>query len=343
MKIYYYCFLSLIILIACSREKKEVRIPDHSQLQVYLVSNYLTTENYQNAFELFNPSTNCNLDLKIFRDGQELVDCYLNEKDSLNFVDVLVGIDNVLAADLEEEEILTEYKSDSKQKLKEDLFLTRFPEFIPLAYSYLAFIYNREETASPPLTFGIMQDGIWKEKLIIFDPESSSLGRAMLFWSVSAFGENGYGHFWRSIKENIFQVCPSFNEGYSMFLAQEAPLVLAFLTTPIYHRRENITNKMSSVIPSEGSFRYVYGAGICKKSDNKELAGEFIDFLISNSFQVFIPYSLWLYPANIEVELPPEFNRLDLPKNDITDHLSLKSIKRGKRRWLKRWKEIIRN
>ncbi len=212
---------------------------------------------------------------------------------------------------------------------------------IPICFSPIAFIYNYHSIEKAPETFGEMQDGIFKDKIILLNPHTSSLGRAMLIWSVAAFGENGYSHFWRSVKENIFTIADDQEEGYNMFLAAQAPLIQAYSSSIVYHIKQEATDKFKATIPHEGCFKVVKTAGITARSKNVELAKHFIDFLLSDDFQTIIPERMWMYPCSKNVKLNSDYELLPAVENDYTSQLSTRTVGRRISAWLKKWDSIM--
>ncbi|MBN2460006.1 MAG: thiamine ABC transporter substrate-binding protein [Candidatus Cloacimonetes bacterium] len=338
-------FLSIVMvsffLFSCARKEHRVQVSQQNKLLIYATNNCLCEDDWQKQLQQYAIDHNFVLDFRFFSSGSQMLDYYLNERDSLEIVDILLGLDNTNLSDIQSANILRSYKPFSYSALHKSILIDKNNHFLPLAYSYLAFLYDSNELVNPPVTFGEMQDGIWKKKIIILDPTTSGLGRSMLYWSLAAFGENGYGHFWRSIKENVFAICNNFDEAYSMFLAHEAPLVIAWSTTPVYHQRIKGSDKIKAIIPREGGYMYIQGMGICCDSPNPELAERLIDFLVSRDFQVHIPFNKWMYPANTQVKLPPEFESAVQPIKDLTEELTPKIIQRRHKHWLERWLQIM--
>jgi thiamine transport system substrate-binding protein len=261
-------------------------------------------------------------------------------RDSIN-VDVVLGIDNTIFYNVLRDSVFLEYEPQNLKHVDESLIFDKTYHVIPVYYSQLAFIYNSFAIEKPPITFGEMQDGKFKKKIVLMHPSSSSLGRAMLLWSVAAFGENGYGHFWRSVKENIYSIAENYDDAYNMFLAGQAPLVIGYSTTPVYHLQKENSDKFRSTIPTEGSFNLIRAAGICRWTEKQELAKRFMEYLLSDDFQNFIPDNMWMYPANDKVNNGLDFELLPVSKKDYSTSLSQWSIRRRLQKWIVQWESIM--
>ena len=340
MRITLLILISLIFLSNCCSKKDKEDLSQTGNLNVYVTQNIISKDIWSSTIQKFEENNQCNIKIKIFNNANTLLEQVIKEKENPQ-ADVLVGIDNILFAQIFQDTLFFQYKPtnytliDKSKYIDKDFFIT------PIAYSDIAIIYDKNLVNNPPETFGELQDGIWKKKLIILDPRTSSLGNATLIWSVAAFGEYGYGHFWRSIKENIFKIVPNWDEAYNMFLAKEAPLVIGFSSTPIYHIKMDSTDIYKANIPKEGGFTLIEAAGILKTTSNPELSKIFIDFLISDDFQKNIPYTKWVFPVNTNIKLPSEYYSVQKPVKYFTNTISLKTIKKNNKKWIKKWEKLI--
>ena len=70
-----------------------------------------------------------------------------------------------------------------------------------------------------------------------------------------------------------------------------------------------------------------------KSSNNKEMANNFLNFMISDDFQSVIPSTNIMYPVT-NVDLPEAYNKLEIP-NAI--QLDPKDINDNKETWINEW------
>ncbi len=333
-------FLILILILSCSKQDIN-KTPDEIQtLNIYAVDVFLNDDFYENIIPIFTDLFKCEVKVTKFPNALSMLDKAILEKDSTN-IDILFGIDNTLLFKAEQESLFLQYEPNNLYNIHDYLIFDKEHRINPVCYSYIAFNYNSYRISDPPSTFGEMQDGKFKDQIIMLDPRTSSIGRAMLFWSVAAFGRNGYGHFWRSIKENVFSIYDNQDDAYNAFLAGEAPMIIGIETTPIYHIQHDNTDKYKSTIPKEGGFKFILGVGILRSTQQEYLARKFVDFLLSKDFQKMITEEMWMKPANKKINLPVDYEILTQITNDYTKEISTRQTKWQYGVWIEKWKRIM--
>jgi len=332
--------LILALIISCGK-KDNNKISDEIQtLNIYAVDIFLNEDLYENIIPIFTNIFKCEITVTKFPNALSMLDKAISEKDSTN-IDIVFGIDNTLLFRALQDSLFFPYESNNLHNINDDLIFDKEYRVNPVCYSNIVFIYNSNVITNPPSTFGEMQDGKFKDQIILLDPRTTSIGRAMLYWSVAAFGRNGYGHFWRSIKDNVFSIFDNQNDAYNAFLAGEAPMIIGMDTTPIYHIQHDNTDKYKSTIPKEGGFKFIQGVGILNSSPKKDLAGKFVDFLLSLEFQKIITDEMWMKPANKKVKLPVEYEILPKITKDYTNELSIRQTRWQYNEWIAKWKRIM--
>ncbi len=332
MRIKIIILLSLITFFGCKERNSEPK--QNTIINVYAYENKFCPDYWKTNLVAFENVFECTINLTIFDNTHKMIDKIMQEKDSTK-VDVVLGIDNMLAAKVIADSIFTPLRlkntasSNNIIKAKED-------KLIPLFYSPLAFLYEVEEFPNVPETFGEMQDGIWKNKLIVSNPLTSAEGNSFLGWSIAAFGTNGYGHFWRSMKANIYAITTSWDKAIDMFLADEAPLVICPASYLEYFLQVENTDKYNTFIPAEGTFIYSEFGGVLESSENKKEATNLLNYLLSDEFQQTIVSQRWMIPINknINHNLPIAEYEIDLTKN-LKDEAIAENLTKWGKRWLK--------
>ncbi len=309
-------------------------------------SNFLTIYSYDSFVEswgigpkivpIFEKKFNCKVKLVGCGDAGQLLNKAIKEKAN-PVADVIVGIDNTFLEKALDESILRPFKPENLSKVKKSVIFDKTASLSPYDYGYFAFVYNSDIVKNPPTTFGEMQDPKWKKKFIFIDPRTSSVGNGLLLWTVAAFGEYGYGHFWESIRKNVLTSPASWGDAYNMFLAGEAPIVLSYSTSPAYHIENDSTYKYKAFIPQEGGFMQIEGCGVINNCKHPDLAKKFVNFMLSEQVQNFIPKTQWMYPANSNIKLPESFTNLPQPTKNLNYKLKPKTIKKNSEKWIKRW------
>ena len=96
---------------------------------------------------------------------------------------------------------------------------------------------------------------------------------------------------------------------------------------------------LSGVVEST-CFRQVEFAGVLRGTESSENARRLVDFLIGERFQREVALNLFVFPANENVELAPEFEQYAaIPDDPITIDPSL--IDANRTDWIERWNAAV--
>lgn len=327
--------ISIILIISCDKtDEIDNNIVDH--LNVIVPNGIWERAFWPAAIADFESLNFCKIDFDFVEmDNDFLMDI---KGDSL-LTDMVIGINEAYSAILDTTVFLN--YNPKTANLSQEFSQLCDCNLTPVYYSYLALLYKNDQIANPPSTFGGLQDGIWVDSMIVPSAESSSLGRSSLLWSVAAFGKNGFGHFWRSIKNNIFKITQSSDDGYRMFLADEAPMILSYSSYKAYSAQKELDN-ISVLFFQEGSYQTVFQGGIRTKSEKKELSKKFMDYLLSTEFQSKIPMGIFMYPVNKNVSLPETLDKLMIPEKILNKNLNIKETKINMKYWITKWKNRVK-
>jgi thiamine transport system substrate-binding protein len=114
----------------------------------------------------------------------------------------------------------------------------RDSRFIAFDWAPIGFVYREGELKTLPRSLSDLRRPDFERSLLLQDPRSSSPGLQFLFWVMASFGERDGFQFLRELKANVFSVTSSWSQAYGLFTRGEAPLVLSYATSPIYHALE---------------------------------------------------------------------------------------------------------
>ncbi|SDW11038.1 thiamine ABC transporter substrate binding subunit [Roseicitreum antarcticum] len=188
--------------------------------------------------------------------------------------------------------------------------------FLPFNWSYTAFVYDKTRTPNPPASFAdlLERDDL---SLVIQDPRSSISGLALLLWVDQIYGD-GAAEVWAKLAPQIVTVTAGWGESYGLFTDGEADMVLSFTTSPAYHiMAEDDDTKAAAIFP-EGHYFLVEVAAKLAGAAQPELADQFLDFILTDTFQDIIPTANWSYPSAQPTEdWPQEFRDLPLPETAL--------------------------
>jgi thiamine transport system substrate-binding protein len=189
------------------------------------------------------------------------------------------------------------------------------PVFLPYDWGYFAFVHDVERVPEPPASFeALIASDL---SIVVQDPRSSTPGLGLLMWVKTVYGDRA-PEIWEGLGERIVTVTPGWSEAYGMFTAGEVDMVLAYSTSPAYHRIAEEDDGKAAAMFEEGHYMQIEVAAATATSDVPELARDFLAFMLSDGFQSVIPTTNWMYPANLpEAGLPAGFDALAVPEEAL--------------------------
>ncbi|MBN8238342.1 thiamine ABC transporter substrate binding subunit [Marinobacter hydrocarbonoclasticus] len=202
--------------------------------------------------------------------------------------------------------------------------------FVPYDWGYFAFVYDTEQLQEPPSSLEELVNAPDDLKIIIQDPRTSTPGLGLLLWMHTVYGDQAPAK-WQQLSNKILATTQSWSDGYfSLFMNGEAPMILSYSTSPAYHMAIDKTDRYQAARFNEGHYLQVEVAALVESSDNKTLAREFLDFMLTADFQRHIPLKNVMYPAiDLGDELPSVFDKLITPPEALyMDPAKVASIRR---------------
>ena len=230
--------------------------------------------------------------------------------------DVLIGIDNNLLAKAKEAGVLAAYKAKGLSRIPQHLLFDADHEVTPFDYGYFAIIYDSEVIKTPPTNLEALTDKKYEKSLILMDPRTSGPGLGFMLWTVSVY-KGGFTDYWRRLAPSILTIADSWSSGYGLFTSGEAPMVLSYSTSPVYHVAFEKSSRYKAAPFAEGHYMQIEGAGIVKGAPHRKAAEAFMDFMLSEAFQKEIALTNIMFPANDEVVLPESFSHAVKPEKEL--------------------------
>lgn len=231
---------------------------------------------------------------------------------------------------------LTREDVPNLENVPESLLVDPDNTLIPYEHGFINLVYNSNRLAEGELPRSFLQLLLpqFREKILVQDPRTSSVGHAFLFWTIHAFGED-FTTYWQLLRPNLLSIFPGWSAAYSAFQNGEAPLVVSFSTDACFNP------DFRPVLFGEGqAYHTVFGAAVVKGTDQPELARRFIDTLLSVPVQRELPGTEVMFPANSEAPLPQEWETCAvIPSNPVM--LPLDEVAVNNDRWLQEWAEVI--
>lgn len=278
---------------------------------------------------IFEQQCGCNLKFMPFEDGVTMFNRIRLEGNKTK-ADVMLGIDNFVMPEAEKSGLFAESGLENKGL---DLNWTD-KTFVPFDFGEYAFIYHKQKVANPPKS---LKELVERQdlKVIYQDPRTSTVGRGLLFWVNSVYGDNAE-QAWQNLAKHTVTVGKGWSETYGAFLKGESDLVLSYATSPLYHQwHEKDENYMAANF-AEGHLVQVEVAAITKASKQPQLAKQFLAFLQQPEAQKIISFHNVMKPV-VSSQADPLFKTLPTyPAANFTQP-STDTVKQ----WLATWQKAV--
>ncbi|AXV17434.1 thiamine ABC transporter substrate binding subunit [Neorhizobium sp. SOG26] len=207
--------------------------------------------------------------------------------------------------------------------------------FIPYDYGHFGVVYDTKAIKNPPKSLKELVEGDPSQKIVIQDPRTSTPGLGLLLWIRSVYGDEA-PEAWAKLKKRVLTVTPGWSEAYGLFTKGEVPMVLSYTTSPAYHMVEEKSDQYQAAAFSEGHYIQIEVAGLLKGARDKDLAKDFLRFMVSPAFQDVIPTTNWMMPVTRTSEpLPEAFNKLVQPKKTFL--MGSDEVAKNRQAWINEW------
>jgi thiamine transport system substrate-binding protein len=284
----------------------------------------------------FEARCSCTLNFVGLEDGVSMLNRLKLEGNNTR-ADVLLGLDTSLTAEARASGLFDTHgmvleNSSLPGPWQDDLFL-------PYDYGYFAFVYNQERLTNPPSSLRQLVEDEQGPSILVQDPRTSTPGLGLLLWIKKIYGDEADAA-WARLSKRIVTVSKGWSEAYGLFLKGEADMVLSYTTSPAYHIIVEKDLRFSAARFSEGHYQQIEVAGLVQSSQQKQLAREFLKFMLSEDFQTIIPTTNWMYPAALASDrLPVVFRQLIDPSPALLMDDKLVASKR--KAWVDEWLEVM--
>lgn len=254
--------------------------------------------------------------------------------------DVVIGITDDMASQILETDLLRPYRSPHLTQIPSFLHFDQSHRLLPFNYGNYAFIVDSErlDAGAWPTALADLADSRYKNKIILIDPRTSSVGLGLMLWSIEEFGEEGWLAWWEAVKKNALTITDGWSSAYGLFIEGEAPLVISFTTSVVYHVLNEESTRYHALIFPEGHQATIEGVGILARSTRQREAERFVDFILSEGQQE-IAVANSMYPANASTLLPPAFDWAPKPARSYS--ADRPRLAKNLERWLTEWTEVM--
>ena len=228
--------------------------------------------------------------------------------------DVILGITDDMAD--KAYDLLESYDSPYIDTIDSRYVFDAQNRLIPYDYGAFAFVWDTESGITPPTCLADLVDDEYRDKVILIDPRTSSVGTGLLMWTYNALGD-WWIDWWETMSENALTTASGWSAGYGLFTEGEAPLVISYTTSPVYHVMWEDTTRYQALLFTDGHEVTIEAAGIVKGTKHRSEAEAFIDFLLTEA-QIDLANANSMYPVNSTVALPEAYDYAPVPEKIFT-------------------------
>ena len=282
--------------------------------------------------------------------GSALNQAILTKENPL--ADVLYGVDNTFLTRALQENIFEAYASPLLADIPERFKIDPGNFALPVDFGDVCINYDKtyfaENDLPIPTSLEDLTQSEYQGLFVTENPATSSPGLAFLMATIAQFGEDGYLDYWESLVQNDLVVVSDWETAYYTNFSGSTgqgpqPMVVSYGSSPaaevVFAETELEEAPTASIIGPNTCYRQIEFVGILKGTPNRELAEEFIDFMLSVPFQEDIPLQMFVFPVNQNATLPEEFvENVQIPDKPAT--LPPEMIDKNRSEWIDAWTEI---
>ena len=269
--------------------------------------------------------------------------------------DVFYGVDNTFLSRALEADIFLTYESANLSLVSSALILDESYRLLPVDFGDVCLNIDKgwfeQAKLEPPRSLADLTRPIYSDMLVVENPATSSPGLAFLLTTIGVFGAEGeytYLDYWAELRENGVLVTQGWEDAYfghfSAASDGDRPIVVSYASSPpaeVVFADPPVSEPPSAAITGANScFRQIEFVGILKGTAARNLAGEFVDYMLDRRFQEDIPLNMFVFPANEEAELPEVFSKWAVITEDpvIIDPAD---IEVNREKWIEDWTEAV--
>jgi thiamine transport system substrate-binding protein len=299
------------------------------------------------TFAEFTERTGISVEVIAAGDAGSMVNQAALSKDN-PLADVLFGVDDTFLSRALEEDIFVEHTSSLRDSVDPGL-IPDTDLVTPIDYGDVCLNYDKawfaDSGSQVPTDLDELRDPDVARTLTVEHPATSSPGLAFLLATVVEYGEDGWTEFWADLREGGANVAPDWDTAYYNDFTRyggASPLVVSYASSPpaeVIFATEPLDEAQTGVVEA-GCYRQIEYAGVLAGTEYPAAAGELIDFMLSVRFQENIPLTWFVFPANTEAELPPEFLDYTVIPADPA-RLDPATIAENRDRWIDEWVAVM--
>ncbi|MCJ7977709.1 thiamine ABC transporter substrate binding subunit [Aeromonas veronii] len=283
--------------------------------------------------QAFEKECDCTLNLVPLEDGVAILN-RLRLEGNHSKADLVLGLDDALISEAKQSGLFAPHPA----KLDGIKVPGGWQDdtFVPYDYGYFAFVYDKDKLKQPPKSLKELVERP-DLKVIYQDPRTSTPGQGLMLWMKSVYGDKAPAA-WAELAKKTVTVTKGWSEAYGMFLDGEADMVLSYTTSPAYHLIAENKPQYQAAAFEEGHYRQVEVAAKLKSAKQEKLADQFLQFMVSPTFQQEIPTGNWMYPV-IDTPQPKGFEQMITVAKPLA--FSSDEVAANRKGWIREWLQAV--
>ena len=267
--------------------------------------------------------------------------------------DVLFGVDNNLLQRALDGDVFEAYEATGLEQVDPELLVDPEHRATPIDRGDVCLNYDKawfaERGLEPPSELADLLRAEYRDLLVVENPATSTPGLAFMLATIALYGDGDRWHgFWRGLRANGVLVVDGWEDAYYARFSGSAgskgtrPIVVSYASSPpaeVIFRDPRPADAPTGVV-ERSCFRQVELAGVLRGARNEEGARKLVDFMLSERFQADIPLQMFVFPARVGTDLPPEFEQFAVVPEDPLD-LPPHEIEANRERWVDEWTDIV--
>ncbi len=349
-KLLYFNFILfgvVILLISCKSKniEEQIEINDNECKEIVIndTLHVLATEDF---FELnlidsltqkFLAKSNTLLKWENGGTKKQIID-KLAESSFRDYPDIVLGLSNVFQTELDSLDIFRSLDDLYFSKVRSNNRFDKQKRFVPYQYSYLALIKKSSNQSELPISFGVLQDEEYFDKVIIPDALGTEIGRALFNNIEGVFKFHGYAACWNRIRGSIFLIVDDEKEAFDKFWDYDDKFIFYPVTKVVEGYESGYPQTMNFTYMAEGTYKLIHSAAITYRCKNNKKAEVFLLWLLRPETQSSIVKATNWYPI-LEVAPKSQGHRIiDYPNIVMNNKINQKVVAKYLSEWLDFWK-----
>lgn len=271
--------------------------------------------------------------------------------------DVLFGVDNTFLSRALDNDLFLPYESPMLEYVPDAFVIDDEYRVTPIDYGDVCLNYDvsyfAEHDVPLPENLADLTDPVYEGLLVVENPATSSPGLAFLLATVGAFGTEGdytWLDFWADLVENQVKVVSGWETAYFGDFSGSAgsegvyPLVVSYASSPpaevFFMEEPPESAPTGAIVTTDTCFRQIEFAGILNGTLKVEAAQQFIDFMLSVDFQEDVPLQMFVFPVNMDADLPEIFVEYTAIPDELAQ-VDFADIDANREAWIQAWTETV--